>query len=24
VRYGVTVEEWNERRRPWTATWLGR
>ena len=24
VRYGITVEEWNERRRPWTATWLGR
>jgi ribosomal-protein-alanine N-acetyltransferase len=24
VRYGLTVEEWNERRRPWTATWLGR
>lgn len=24
MRYGLTVEEWNERRRPWTATWLGR
>ncbi|MFM9082800.1 MAG: GNAT family N-acetyltransferase [Actinomycetota bacterium] len=24
VRYGLTVEEWHERRRTWSVEWLGR
>ncbi|MFM8793811.1 MAG: GNAT family N-acetyltransferase [Acidimicrobiales bacterium] len=24
VRYGLTVEEWHERRREWAVAWLGR